>query len=93
MVMAQKKLNDARHMCEALESRIQFSRFEYKDPFPNFDRSKVKGPVTFLFRVKKEHRAAIYALELCAGSRLYDVDIFLIQHDKNYIFLSTLLVF
>jgi structural maintenance of chromosome 2 len=41
---------------------------EYKDPEPNFDRSKVKGKLFSLFNVKDEQFTK--ALEIGAGSKL-----------------------
>jgi len=45
--------------------------FQYSLPYPNFDRSKVKGLVAKLIRVKDAKVAT--ALEVTAGSRLYNV--------------------
>uniref|UniRef100_A0A915IJC3 Structural maintenance of chromosomes protein n=1 Tax=Romanomermis culicivorax TaxID=13658 RepID=A0A915IJC3_ROMCU len=50
------------------ESRIPQLRFEYKDPEPNFDRSRVKGPVSKLIKIKNAEE--ITALETAAGDRL-----------------------
>ena len=43
-------------------------QFEYQDPRPNFERSKVKGPVAKLIRVKDMSTAT--ALEVTAGSKV-----------------------
>lgn len=46
-------------------------RFAYNDPVPNFDRSKVKGKLFTLFRVKdKNHERA---LEIGAGGKLFNI--------------------
>ena len=47
--------------------------FNYTDPHPNFDRSKVKGLVAQLFTLNKDQLEAATALEICAGGRLYNV--------------------
>ncbi|KAJ6136815.1 hypothetical protein N7497_012368 [Penicillium chrysogenum] len=47
--------------------------FNYADPYPNFDRSKVKGLVAQLFTLNKDQVPAATALEICAGGRLYNV--------------------
>ena len=43
-------------------------QFDYQDPTVNFDRSRVKGPVVRLLRVKE--REAATALEVTAGGRV-----------------------
>ena len=43
-------------------------QFDYQDPTANFDRSRVKGPVVRLLRVKE--REAATALEVTAGGRV-----------------------
>ncbi|TKY68122.1 Structural maintenance of chromosomes protein 2-1 [Spatholobus suberectus] len=45
--------------------------FTYHDPVKNFDRSKVKGVVAKLFKVKD--RSTMTALEVAAGGKLYNV--------------------
>ncbi|KAL4574897.1 hypothetical protein LXL04_021737 [Taraxacum kok-saghyz] len=45
--------------------------FSYRDPVKNFDRSKVKGVVAKLIKVKDS--GAMTALEVCAGGKLYNV--------------------
>ncbi|KAJ8772139.1 hypothetical protein K2173_027316 [Erythroxylum novogranatense] len=52
---------------------VQFSnvQFNYRDPVKNFDRSKVKGVVAKLIRVKDS--ATMTALEVTAGGKLYNV--------------------
>ena len=51
-----------------LEARLAF---EYRDPEKGFDRSRVKGMVARLVRVSNP--AAATALEIAAGSKLYQV--------------------
>ncbi|CAJ1978139.1 unnamed protein product [Sphenostylis stenocarpa] len=45
--------------------------FTYRDPVKNFDRSKVKGVVAKLIKVKD--RSTMTALEVTAGGKLYNV--------------------
>nr|XP_043627051.1 structural maintenance of chromosomes protein 2-1-like [Erigeron canadensis] len=45
--------------------------FSYRDPVKNFDRSKVKGVVAKLIRVKDS--STMTALEVCAGGKLYNI--------------------
>ena len=45
--------------------------FFYHDPYPGFDRNKVKGKVFMLFRVKQKHHEK--ALEIGAGGRLFNL--------------------
>lgn len=73
--VATEKFYAVKKKLQLLESKIQLSKFEYTSPTPDFDRSKVKGPIAYLFRVKEKYKTASYALEVCAGSRLYDVSI------------------
>lgn len=47
--------------------------FQYADPAPNFDRSKVKGVVASLVSLDAEHNNKSTALEVTAGGRLYNV--------------------
>nr|AGH55761.1 SMC2 [Brachionus calyciflorus] len=45
--------------------------FEYKDPEPNFDRSKVKGLVCSLFKIKDPKFST--AIETAAGGKLFNL--------------------
>ncbi|XP_053981783.1 structural maintenance of chromosomes protein 2 isoform X3 [Hylaeus volcanicus] len=56
---------------DLFESRHPHTRFEYKNPDPNFNPNSVKGVVSKLITVK-DKRAA-YALEIAAGGKLYNV--------------------
>lgn len=47
--------------------------FEYSDPTPNFDRSKVKGLVANLIDIDDSNAHTSTALEVAAGGRLYGV--------------------
>ncbi|KAI3815898.1 hypothetical protein L1987_15581 [Smallanthus sonchifolius] len=54
-----------------ISSRLGNIEFSYRDPVKNFDRSKVKGVVAKLIKVK--NRSTMTALEVCAGGKLYNV--------------------
>ncbi|KAH8912766.1 SMC2-like protein [Coniochaeta sp. PMI_546] len=69
----QQKVRSLRQESDALKRKVANIDFNYSDPTPNFDRSKVKGLVAQLFTLDKEHTAAGTALEICAGGRLYNV--------------------
>lgn len=53
--------------------------FQYSDPTPNFDRSRVKGLVASLIHLKEEDFPKSTALEITAGGRLYNV---VVQDEK-----------
>ncbi|TKR59266.1 hypothetical protein L596_028965 [Steinernema carpocapsae] len=53
------------HDYDSLESRHQNLAGNYRDPYPNFDRNKVKGTIAKLIRVKDMKYAT--ALEVVAG--------------------------
>ncbi|XP_014226654.1 structural maintenance of chromosomes protein 2 [Trichogramma pretiosum] len=63
-----RKLGD---IVDNFESHYPQLRFYYKDPEPNFNRKRVKGPVCKSITIK-DKRAA-YALEVAAGNRLYNI--------------------
>ena len=69
----QQSIRNLRQEADALKRRVANIDFNYADPTPNFDRSKVKGLVAQLFTLDKEHIRAGTALEICAGGRLYNV--------------------
>jgi structural maintenance of chromosome 2 len=52
-------------------SKFPQLNFDYKDPQPGFDRSKVKGLVCNLFKIKDLRFAT--ALEVAAGGKLYNL--------------------
>ncbi|GJT65087.1 structural maintenance of chromosomes protein 2-1 [Tanacetum coccineum] len=54
-----------------ISSRLGNVDFSYRDPVKNFDRSKVKGVVAKLVKVKDS--SAMTALEVCAGGKLFNV--------------------
>ncbi|KAK1576457.1 hypothetical protein Q3G72_014013 [Acer saccharum] len=67
MELVQKLKDEIRDLSAQL-SNVQFS---YRDPVKNFDRSKVKGVVAKLIKVKNS--STMTALEVTAGGRLYNV--------------------
>lgn len=71
--LLQQRIRNLRQESDALKRKVANIDFNYTDPAPNFDRSKVKGLVAQLFTLDKEHTKAGTALEICAGGRLYNV--------------------
>ncbi|KAL4996974.1 hypothetical protein BDV10DRAFT_99600 [Aspergillus recurvatus] len=69
----QKEIRELRQRADGLQRKVANIDFNYSDPYPNFDRSKVKGLVAQLFTVDKEKLQAATALEICAGGRLYNI--------------------
>ncbi|KAK0715741.1 SMC2-like protein [Lasiosphaeris hirsuta] len=69
----QQTVRNLRQESDGLKRKVANIDFNYSDPTPNFDRSKVKGLVAQLFTLNKEHTQAGTALEICAGGRLYNV--------------------
>ncbi|KAK1139293.1 Structural maintenance of chromosomes protein 2 [Aspergillus melleus] len=69
----QREIRELRQNADGLQRRVANIDFQYADPHPNFDRSKVKGLVAQLFALNKEKLQAATALEICAGGRLYNV--------------------
>ena len=69
----QQTIRNLRQESDKLKRQVANIDFNYADPAPNFDRSKVKGLVAQLFTLDKEHTRAGTALEICAGGRLYNV--------------------
>ncbi|KAJ5525800.1 RecF/RecN/SMC [Penicillium frequentans] len=69
----QRDIRDLRQRADGLRRKVANVDFNYTDPHPNFDRSKVKGLVAQLFTLNKDQVPAATALEICAGGRLYNV--------------------
>ncbi|KAL5745997.1 hypothetical protein ACOSP7_027143 [Xanthoceras sorbifolium] len=63
-----QKLKD--EICD-LSAQLANVQFTYRDPVNNFDRSKVKGVVAKLIKVKNS--SAVTALEVTAGGKLFNV--------------------
>lgn len=68
-----QSIRKLREEADILKRKVANIDFNYADPTPNFDRSKVKGLVAQLFALNKDHTEAGTALEICAGGRLYNV--------------------
>ena len=69
----QRDIRDLRQRADGFRRKAANIDFNYADPHPNFDRSKVKGLVAQLFTLNKDQVPAATALEICAGGRLYNV--------------------
>ena len=69
----QKTIRVLKQEADNLRRKVANVDFNYSDPSPNFDRSKVKGLVAQLFTLDKDKSQAATALEICAGGRLYNV--------------------
>ncbi|RMD41665.1 hypothetical protein DV735_g3435, partial [Chaetothyriales sp. CBS 134920] len=68
-----KTIRKLREKADGLRRKVANVDFQYSDPSPNFDRSKVKGLVAQLFTLDKDKSVAGTALEICAGGRLYNI--------------------
>ena len=65
-------VSNLRDIIETLSAQIEGRlAFNFSDPVRGFDRSKVKGMVARLIKVKQPENAT--ALEVVAGGRLYQV--------------------
>jgi structural maintenance of chromosome 2 len=69
----QQAIRKLREQADSMKRIVANIDFNYADPAPGFDRSKVKGLVAQLFTLDKDHTDAGTALEICAGGRLYNV--------------------
>jgi structural maintenance of chromosome 2 len=69
----QQTIRTLRQQADTMKRKVANIDFNYSDPTPNFDRSKVKGLVAQLFTLDKDKSEAGTALEICAGGRLYNV--------------------
>lgn len=69
----EESIHNLRERADELRRRVSNIDFNYSDPTPNFDRSKVKGLVAQLFTLEQDKFVAGTALEICAGGRLYNV--------------------
>ncbi|KAK4146813.1 condensin complex component SMC2-like protein [Dichotomopilus funicola] len=69
----QQTIRNLRQESDTLKRKVANIDFNYADPVPNFDRSKVKGLVAQLFSLDQQFTQAATALEICAGGRLYNV--------------------
>ncbi|EKJ68513.1 hypothetical protein FPSE_11289 [Fusarium pseudograminearum CS3096] len=69
----QQTVRGLRQESDKLKRQVANTEFNYADPVPNFDRSKVKGLIAQLFTLDESYTQAATALEICAGGRLYNV--------------------
>ena len=69
----QKRIRELQGQADAIKRKVVNLDFTYTDPYPSFDRSKVKGLVANLFTLDKRNSHIGTALEICAGGRLYNV--------------------
>lgn len=67
----QADLRNVNDQVDRLGAKLANFEFNYKNPEPGFDRSKVSGLVAELIEVKD--KAAMTALEVTAGGKLYNV--------------------
>ena len=58
-----------------MKSQLKALEFTYADPYPNFDRRKVKGLVVNVIKLDRENMEWANALEICAGNRLFNVSV------------------
>lgn len=56
-----------------MRAQLANIEFRYSDPYPGFDRRKVKGLVVNLLSLKPENMKFAAALQICAEGRLYYV--------------------
>nr|WJN25082.1 condensin complex subunit [Tranzscheliella williamsii] len=68
-----QRVSDLLERKEGLKSKLAGTDFQYTDPEPNFDRSRVKGLVASLIQLDQDKHKYSTALEICAGGRLYNV--------------------
>ncbi|CCU74259.1 nuclear condensin complex subunit Smc2 [Blumeria hordei DH14] len=66
-------IQNLQEQSDEMRRKVANIDFNYTDPAPNFDRTKVKGLVAQLFTLEKERSDTATALEVCAGGRLYNV--------------------
>ncbi|KAI9746181.1 MAG: Structural maintenance of chromosomes protein 2 [Claussenomyces sp. TS43310] len=72
----QQEIRNIRERIDSIKRSIGDIDFNYADPAPDFDRSKVKGLVAQLFTLNNNSNNSVQAgtaLEVCAGGRLYNV--------------------
>ena len=60
-------------MRDSVKQRLVNLNFDYTTPSPNFDRSQVKGLVASLVSLQPGDYDKATALEITAGTRLYNV--------------------
>lgn len=67
----QRELDTKLDKIESLQCRLPLTKFDYKNPIPNFDPKRVHGVICNLFKVKNPDHAL--AVEKALGGRLYQV--------------------
>lgn len=70
---AEANIRNFSRQIDNLKRQVANIDFNYSDPTPHFDRSKVKGLVAQLFSIDESKFEAATALEITAGGRLYNV--------------------
>ncbi|KAJ3556856.1 hypothetical protein NM688_g1793 [Phlebia brevispora] len=70
---AREEVRQLAEQRDRLKARLPMLDFNYSDPTPNFDRSKVKGLVANLIKLDQGNYDKATALEIVAGGRLYNV--------------------
>lgn len=66
-------LSSFEQRCDVVRQRLSNLDFQYSDPTPHFDRSKVKGLVATLITLDEKYHAKSTALEISAGAKLYNL--------------------
>lgn len=67
------ELSSLKERLDQLKSLVTSIGFSYTDPYPNFDRSLVKGVIAELVSLSPSNMKYANALEIAAGGRLYNV--------------------
>jgi len=68
-----RDIYDIKDKMDRLSSQLVSLNFDYTDPYPGFDKSKIKGLVAELITIPKDKIDTSLALEITAGGRLYNV--------------------
>lgn len=71
--MIRKQLNEHHNQLNYLKREVGNIEFAYSNPYPDFDRTSVKGVAVQLFNLNDQHNDKALALQVCAGGRLYNV--------------------
>lgn len=69
----QQIVSELQDKVEGLDRELISCKFSFSDPVPGFDRSQVKGVVAELIDLEERNVDCSVALEVCAGSKLYNV--------------------
>jgi structural maintenance of chromosome 2 len=60
---------------DVLSGQLSNLDFSFSDPYPKFDRSKVKGLVAKLIKIDPDNLQYTTALQVCAEGRLFFVSL------------------